>query len=98
MNKMNIMLTTIFSMVAYCAAMRNCTNGELYTTKISVSCSDELNRFTDISNGLVNYLAVINGGNFKLTSQVKVYNTYSYICISCILLHICRQMFLIIIV
>ena len=82
MNKLNIILTTIFSMVAYCAAMRNCTNPELYTTKISVSCSDELNRFTDISNGLVNYLAVINAGNFNLTSQVKVYNTYSYICIS----------------
>ena len=86
MNKLITILTIIFSMMAYCAAMRNCnianTNAELYTTAINVRCSDELNRFTDISSGLVNYLANINGGNFNLTSQVKVYDTYSYICIS----------------
>ena len=105
MNKLITILTIIFNMMAYCAAMRNCnitnTNAELYTTAINVRCSDELNRFTNISSGLVNHLANINGGNFKLKSQVKVYNTYNYICISsymCILLlHMYRQMLLIII-
>ena len=80
MNKLITILTTIFSMMAYCAAMRNCnitnTNAELYTTAINVRRSDELNRFTNISSGLVNYLANINGGNFNLTFQVEVYNIY----------------------
>ena len=79
MNKLITILTTIFSMVAYCAAdpaVRNCnithTNAELYTTAINVSGSAEVNRFTNISSGLVNYLADINSENFKLKSQVKV--------------------------
>ena len=76
MNKLITILITIFSMVAYCAAVRNCnityTNAELYTTAINVSCSAEVNRFTNISSNLVNYLADINSENFKLKSQVKV--------------------------
>ena len=75
--------------MGYCAA-RNCseayTDTELYTAAIHINCSDELNQFTNISSYLVNYLADINGGNFMLKSQVKMYTA---ICISlciCILL------------
>ena len=99
MNNLTI-LTIIFSTVAYCAA-RNCnktlTDAELYTTAINVSCSDELNRFTNISSYLVNYLADINDGNFTLKFQVIV-TMPTAICISsCIcILFTCRQMLLII--
>ena len=103
MNKLTI-LTIIFSAVAYCAAIRNCSktyaDTELYTTAINVKCSDELNRFTNVASYLVNNLTDIHGGDFMLKSQVKLDNAYSYLYIRissyiCMLL-IYRQMLLII--
>ena len=84
MNKLTVLII-IFSTMGHCAAIRNYnktyTDAELldYTTAINISCSDELNWFTNIASYLVNCLADINGGNFTVKSQVKVDNAYSYL-------------------